>query len=202
MYPFKFQFLYTPVLPRSLLSALQCPTPFLIGIHSSLKEEAMQMEHIHQDLYVVDLDFDSVTPAYVVECPFPPVVRTKLLRYFRRACFDDLIDLDYSHVERKAYMDSHADDDSVLSLRKRLVHAWMEDLMQDLQNFLVVIPDTRENRPPLLLLDAPAFFRGKNETYIPFLKTFLKTAAFSAFVGELVSQKKVDDLCIFGDWED
>jgi hypothetical protein len=200
IYPFKFEWLYTPVLPRSIISALQIPSPYLIGIHSTLKDEALAMEAIQQDLYVVDLDYDSVTPPYVVETPFPPAVRTKILRYFRRVSFEKLVDMDYGHALNKDSPEYTLDP--MLLLRRRLLQAWFEDLLGNLQSFVVVIPDTRRGHPPLVLVDAPAFFRSKPDSYLPFLKAFFKSKAFTVFLGTIIARKSISELCILGDYED
>ena len=50
---------YVPVLPRRLLEHLQCPTPFMIGIHSSYAYK--QDFPFAIDLTVIDLDTDSIT---------------------------------------------------------------------------------------------------------------------------------------------
>lgn len=39
MYPFKYSHVYIPLLPSRLLEVLSTPTPFIMGIHSSLKNE-------------------------------------------------------------------------------------------------------------------------------------------------------------------
>lgn len=163
-----------------------------------MKEDALQLDHISQDLFVVDLDFDSVSPSFVVESPFPPLVRTKLLRYFRRTCFDNLIDIDYAHVNILEPSESSSGE-LIASLRNQLSRVWMEDILLDLSNFLIFIPQTKEDKAPLILFDAPAFFRGKSDSYLPFLKAFFRTSAFSAYLATLVAQKDVRELCILGD---
>ncbi len=39
MYPFVYNHIYIPLLPSPLIEVLSTPTPFLMGIHSSLKNE-------------------------------------------------------------------------------------------------------------------------------------------------------------------
>lgn len=57
--PLEWCHVYVPVLPRKMLDHLQCPTPFLIGIHSSYAYK--QDFPFAIDLTVIDLDSDSVT---------------------------------------------------------------------------------------------------------------------------------------------
>lgn len=39
MFPFKYAHVYIPLLPAVLAEVLNTPTPFLMGVHSSLEEE-------------------------------------------------------------------------------------------------------------------------------------------------------------------
>ncbi|CAL1263777.1 unnamed protein product [Larinioides sclopetarius] len=61
MYPFKYSHVYIPLLPSALIEVLSTPTPFLMGVHSSLKGEVLDL----LDVIVVDLDGGSLL---VPEC--------------------------------------------------------------------------------------------------------------------------------------
>lgn len=52
MYPFIYSHVYIPLLPSSLLEVLSSPTPFIMGVHSSLRNEVEDL----LDVIVVDLD--------------------------------------------------------------------------------------------------------------------------------------------------
>lgn len=56
MYPFKYSHTYIPILPATLIEFLSTPTPFIIGVHSSLKREISDL----LDVIVVDFDGGSV----------------------------------------------------------------------------------------------------------------------------------------------
>lgn len=56
MYPFKYSHTYIPILPATLIEFLSTPTPFIIGVHSSLKREISDL----LDVIVVDIDGGSV----------------------------------------------------------------------------------------------------------------------------------------------
>lgn len=43
MFPFRYAHVYIPLLPAGLAEVLATPTPFLIGVHSSLKEEVSEL---------------------------------------------------------------------------------------------------------------------------------------------------------------
>ena len=58
--PLSWSHVYAPVLPRSMLDLLMCPTPFLIGVHKSY---AFKRDFpFTADVMVVDLDADEVRP--------------------------------------------------------------------------------------------------------------------------------------------
>lgn len=56
MYPFKYSHTYIPILPATLIEFLSTPTPFIIGVHSSLKREISDL----LDVIIVDIDGGSV----------------------------------------------------------------------------------------------------------------------------------------------
>ena len=46
MYPFKYTHVYIPLLPAALLEVISTPTPFIMGIHSSLKPEISDLVYL------------------------------------------------------------------------------------------------------------------------------------------------------------
>lgn len=43
MYPFRYSHVYIPLLPAPLVEVLSTPTPFIMGVHSSLKYEVAEL---------------------------------------------------------------------------------------------------------------------------------------------------------------
>lgn len=43
MYPFRYTHVYIPLLPAALIEILSTPTPFIMGVHSSLKSEVVEL---------------------------------------------------------------------------------------------------------------------------------------------------------------
>lgn len=43
MYPFRYTHVYIPLLPAALVEVLSTPTPFIMGVHSSLKAEVAEL---------------------------------------------------------------------------------------------------------------------------------------------------------------
>ncbi|XP_018572477.1 myotubularin-related protein 13 isoform X2 [Anoplophora glabripennis] len=57
MYPFRYTHVFIPLLPAPLVEVLSTPTPFIMGVHSSLKSEVAEL----MDVIVADLDGGSIT---------------------------------------------------------------------------------------------------------------------------------------------
>ncbi|KAK3881737.1 hypothetical protein Pcinc_013820 [Petrolisthes cinctipes] len=56
LYPFKYSHVYIPILPATLVEVLSTPTPFIMGVHSSLQHEVVEL----LDVIVADLDGGSI----------------------------------------------------------------------------------------------------------------------------------------------
>lgn len=60
MYPFVWQHVLIPLLPKSLIDFLHAPFPFIIGMHASYIDTASLHGDILDDLVIVDLDRNHV----------------------------------------------------------------------------------------------------------------------------------------------
>lgn len=67
MYPFKYTHVYIPILPAPLIEVLSTPTPFLMGVHSSLQHEFYEL----MDVIIADIDGGSVTIPTSLSPPVP-----------------------------------------------------------------------------------------------------------------------------------
>lgn len=65
MYPFKYSYVYIPVLPAFLSEVLSTPTPFVIGVHSSMKNEVSDI----LDVIIVDLDGGHIAVPDCIHIP-------------------------------------------------------------------------------------------------------------------------------------
>ncbi|TMW62674.1 hypothetical protein Poli38472_005292 [Pythium oligandrum] len=62
--PLEWSHVFAPILPKSMLEVLQCPTPYLFGVHSSYRKELTEMlsrEGSCEHIVVVDLDANSLS---------------------------------------------------------------------------------------------------------------------------------------------
>ncbi|XP_021368098.1 myotubularin-related protein 13-like [Mizuhopecten yessoensis] len=71
-YPFKYSYVYIPILPAPLIEVLNTPTPFLAGIHSALMDDTYDL----LDVIVVDLDGGSI---FIPECVNTPMIPEPIL---------------------------------------------------------------------------------------------------------------------------
>ncbi|KAE9206284.1 hypothetical protein PF004_g17341 [Phytophthora fragariae] len=76
LHPLVWSHVYVPVLPLALKDCLQCPTPFIFGLHDSYVRRS-DMPRPSHDLVIVNLDRDSLTGGGDV---FLPPVRHSMLR--------------------------------------------------------------------------------------------------------------------------
>ena len=58
LFPLEWSHVYMPTLPNSMSDYLQCPTPFIFGVHSTTVNQSMQF--ITKDIVLVDLDSNSI----------------------------------------------------------------------------------------------------------------------------------------------
>eukprot|EP00808_Paulinella_micropora_P030599 g66867.t1 len=70
LYPFRWLYLLVPVLPYGMLRYLQCPTPFLVGLHSCYLPTALQM--LAPEVVVLDLDSCLFACAGQLQSPSRP----------------------------------------------------------------------------------------------------------------------------------
>ncbi|KAJ8983459.1 hypothetical protein NQ317_013334 [Molorchus minor] len=68
MYPFRYTHVYIPLLPAPLIEVLSTPTPFIMGVHSSLKSEVAEL----MDVIVADLDGGSIIIPDGISLPLLP----------------------------------------------------------------------------------------------------------------------------------
>ncbi|RZF38820.1 hypothetical protein LSTR_LSTR000523 [Laodelphax striatellus] len=68
IYPFRYSHVYIPLLPAALVEVLSTPTPFVMGVHSSLKTDVSEL----MDVIVADLDGGSILVPDGVSLPLLP----------------------------------------------------------------------------------------------------------------------------------
>ena len=68
MFPFRYAYVYIPILPASIVEVLSSPTLFIMGVHSSLRNQVPEL----MDVVVADLDGGSVNVPGSISVPLLP----------------------------------------------------------------------------------------------------------------------------------
>ena len=79
MYPFRWQHIFVPLLPRMFLDYLTAPMPFVCGIHSSLYSEFEQLP-TEEDLVIVKLNTNTVGLCGSVSEKLAPLPQSHMVR--------------------------------------------------------------------------------------------------------------------------
>ena len=61
IFPFEWHHIFIPILPFELLDFLEAPTPFIVGVHSKLKEKVLE----YPGIVIVDLDNKTISSTFV-----------------------------------------------------------------------------------------------------------------------------------------
>jgi hypothetical protein len=125
LYPLVWSHVYVPVLPLALKDCLQCPTPFLFGLHDSYVRRS-DTPRPSNDLVVVNLDRDSLTGGGDV---FLPPVRHSMLR-------EELFRLCKPHLASRDTVDSFdAENRASFPARaiRRVFHKHLRELLASLE---------------------------------------------------------------------
>lgn len=71
-----YSYVYIPLLPAALVEVLSTPTPFIAGVHSSVRNEVLDL----LDVIIVDCDSGRVVIPECVHIPtMPEPMNTRLL---------------------------------------------------------------------------------------------------------------------------
>ncbi|OQV18473.1 Myotubularin-related protein 13 [Hypsibius exemplaris] len=92
-YPLKYSHVYVPVLPAPLLEVLNSPTPYIMGIHVSLKEQVLDL----LDVIFVDLDGCRVeVPESVTISPAPDAIYARTMTSLKMVLDPSLLISDHA----------------------------------------------------------------------------------------------------------
>jgi hypothetical protein len=183
--PFTWNYLYIPLLPLSMFQYLECPTPFLMGIHSSYYANACAL--VDPDTLFVHLDCDEVVSLAPPSLPF--MFKTRLVKRARELYSPDCGALRHPSNAPSPVVPGDAD----ALFRLELTKMWAFVLC-GWKDFCVFLPDHLE---PSIIFDVPAFIKAKTareqeqgedhsdearEELETFLTTLLRTSYFPLFL--------------------
>ncbi|BFZ05320.1 hypothetical protein BsWGS_08359 [Bradybaena similaris] len=184
-YPLKYTYVFIPVLPTSLLEVLNSPTPFIAGVHATLKNDIADL----LDVIIVDLDGGSVR---IPECVIIPSISEDILVRMKQALTmilnPDLLTADYafSPVPRKPSVLVHRDKE----LRAVFIRMFAE-LFCGYRSSLAVV---RIHPTPFITFRKSHFLGQRGMVEDEFLGKVLDGMAFGTFVAERGPPYRVCDI--------
>lgn len=206
--PFSWCHVYAPVLPKPLLSYLQCPTPILVGIHS---DYAHRSDMPNKGFYLI-ADLDRHVVEYVGNHSVGwkslglvddghNEVKSQNEQIYLPACFeaakhrldkiltpqDDQYDSIGGFVgmaarQRRSSRPSNSSiDDQVRVVCLDL----FSELLHGHSSACLVVGDTKES---VVIFDETQFLSTRNEQDLPFYRALMRTQCFS----EIVSAHRIN----------
>ncbi|XP_063366125.1 myotubularin-related protein 13 [Cydia amplana] len=175
MFPFRYAHVYIPLLPSGLVEVLATPTPFLIGVHSSLKEEVSEL----LDVIVADLDVGSLHIPAGVNIPRPD---GKLLSSLQ----EDLALV--LQPELRSADSAFAPPPPAASpphmLDKEIRAVFMRTLAKLLQGYRHCLTIIRIHPSPVLTFHKAGFLGSRGLAQCPFAMRLLDSMFFNGLVAE------------------
>ncbi|KAI0213842.1 Myotubularin-related protein 13 [Lamellibrachia satsuma] len=96
MYPLKYSYVYIPLLPAALLEVLSTPTPFVAGVHTSLRPDFSDL----LDVIVVDLDGGSIrVPEHVQLALMPDPIHGHITQALNMVLHPELLQADMAFTQ-------------------------------------------------------------------------------------------------------
>ncbi|KAH8295337.1 hypothetical protein KR018_010093 [Drosophila ironensis] len=180
MYPFRYTHVYIPILPAPLTEVLSTPTPFIMGIHSSLQAEITDL----LDVIIVDLDGglvtipESLTPPVPI-LPSPLWEQTQEL--LSMILYPNLAqaDLAFPTQERPSAL-SKTD----VQIDKELRAIFMRLFAQLLQGYRSCLTIIRIHPKPVITFHKAGFLGARDLIESEFLCRVLDSMFFTTFVNE------------------
>ncbi|XP_041365406.1 myotubularin-related protein 13-like [Gigantopelta aegis] len=187
-YPFKYSYVYIPILPVSLLEVLNTPTPFIAGIHSSLRNDAMDLVG-PLDVIIVDLDGGSL---HIPECVSIPVVNNITLFRTKKSLVEilkpDLLSADNAFPQSPQKQPSFAQKDK--EIRSVFIRMFAE-LFNTYRSCLTII---RIHPEPFITFHKANFLGHRGMVDDDFVVRALDGMGFNAFVAERGPPYRVCDI--------
>ncbi|CAH2010931.1 unnamed protein product [Acanthoscelides obtectus] len=175
MYPFRYTHVYIPLLPAPLVEVLSTPTPFIMGVHSSLRSEVSEL----MDVIVADLDGGSLTVPDGVNVPLLPeplLTATRealsLVLQPELACADAA----FPPLATRAPQPHMLDKEIRAVFMRAFAH-----LLQGYRSCLTLI---RIHPKPVITFHKAAFLGERNLKDCDFTTRVLDCMFFTSFVGE------------------
>ncbi|KAH7644117.1 myotubularin-related protein 13-like protein [Dermatophagoides farinae] len=175
IYPFVYSHVFIPILPSSLLDFIASPTPFLMGIHSSLKSQAVETI----DVIVVDLDEGYVKiPDGLLITKFDENLYAQLTNQLCLVLSPDLFQAD------NAFSTSHSQKSPPHILDKEIRAIFLRVFTQLLQGYRSCLTVFRIYPKPIITFNKASFLSQRNYINNEFVQRLLDCTFFLTFVQE------------------
>ncbi|KAL8615600.1 hypothetical protein ACOMHN_026590 [Nucella lapillus] len=191
-YPLKYSYVYIPILPASLLEVLTTPTPFIAGVHGSLKDQVLDL----LDVILVDLDGGDVRMPECVTVPLisePILTRTK--KCLTMILLPGLLSADYAFPPHRARCLRLFRGNICCVLQDKEIRAvfirMFADLFTGYRSSLALI---RIHPEPFITFHKAHFLGQRGMVEDQFVIRVLEGMGFSAFVAERGPPYRVCDI--------
>ncbi|CAI5739395.1 unnamed protein product [Peronospora destructor] len=200
--PFLWCHVYAPVLPKPLLSYLQCPTPILVGVHSTF---VLRSDLPTRGLYLVadvdrkvveyvgdqtvswrglglrdDLEADAI---YLPRCFEVAKHELDRLLFPRALLYDSIGGCDTTPLDTKNSSFAYASSSEMEGEQDDQVRGICFDLFSELlsghTNACLVVGDTKES---VVIFDETEFLATRAEEDLLYYRALLRTQCFSEIV--------------------
>ncbi|KAK8765809.1 hypothetical protein V5799_031582 [Amblyomma americanum] len=185
MFPFKYSHVYIPLLPASLIEFLSTPTPFIMGVHSSLRSEVAEL----LDVLLVDLDGGSVlVPECVTVSTLPEPLHSQLYTQLCMVLRPELMSAD------DAFAPPPPATSQAAMLDKEIRAIFLRIFAQLFQGYRSCLTVVRIHPKPFITFHKAAFLGQRGFTESEFVTKLLDCMFFNTFVAERGPPYRVCDI--------
>ncbi|XP_063236434.1 myotubularin-related protein 13 [Bacillus rossius redtenbacheri] len=175
MYPFRYTHVYIPLLPAALVEVLSSPTPFVMGVHSSLRADIAEL----MDVIVADLDGGSILVPDGISLPLlPELLLAPALEALSAVLQPELTCADHAFPPAGV----RAAQPAVLDKEIRAV--FMRLFAQLLQGYRSCLTIIRIHPRPVITFHKAAFLGERSLTDCDFTTRVLDCMFFTSFVSD------------------
>ncbi|KAK9886900.1 hypothetical protein WA026_019158 [Henosepilachna vigintioctopunctata] len=175
MYPLRYTHVYIPLLPASLVEVLSTPTPFIMGVHSSLKNEVTEL----MDVILADLDGGAIIIPDGISLPLLP---EPLLSQMQEA-LSLILRPELSFADH-AFPPLAVRSPQPLMLDKEIRAVFMRTFAQLLQGYRSCLTIIRIHPKPVITFHKAAFLGERNLKDCDFATRVLDCMFFTSFIAE------------------
>ncbi|KAH7968208.1 hypothetical protein HPB52_007021 [Rhipicephalus sanguineus] len=185
MFPFKYSHVYIPLLPATLIEFLSTPTPFIMGVHSSLRSEVAEL----LDVLLVDLDGGSVlVPECVTVSMLPEPLHTQLYTQLCMVLRPELMSAD------DAFPPQPPAPSQAAMLDKEIRAIFLRIFAQLFQGYRSCLTVVRIHPRPFITFHKAAFLGQRGFIESEFVTKLLDCMFFNTFVAERGPPYRVCDI--------